>query len=59
METDDYNVNSENGEARGRVSMAVPGGMIDDNIQMQCKLCLTSTVISVYKTSVSNLQKTH
>lgn len=28
-----------------------------DSVQMKCKLCLTSTMISVYKTSTSNLKK--
>ena len=32
-------------------------GRKGDSIQKQSKLCLTSTVISAYKTSASNLKK--
>ncbi len=32
-------------------------GRKGDSVQMQCKLCLPSAVISAYKTSASNLKK--
>ena len=52
METVDNTVNSENDEEKTEDECPWR-----DSVQMQCKLCLTSTVISAYKTSTSNLKK--
>ena len=63
--TEDNTVNSENDEEKTEDECPWPyleeffmyRGRKGDSIQMQCKLCLTSTVISIYKTSASNLKK--
>ncbi|KAJ8273932.1 hypothetical protein GJAV_G00107110 [Gymnothorax javanicus] len=65
METEDNTVNSENDEEKTEDECPWPyledffmyRGRKGDSVQMQCKLCLTSTVISAYKTSASNLKK--
>lgn len=65
METEENTVNSENDEEKTEDECPWPyleelfgyRGRKGDSVQMQCKLCLTSTVISAYKTSASNLKK--
>lgn len=65
METEDNTVNHENDVEKTEDVCPWPyleeffvyRGRKGDSVQMQCKLCLTSTVISAYKTSASNLKK--
>ncbi|MED6262956.1 hypothetical protein ATANTOWER_030964, partial [Ataeniobius toweri] len=67
METVDNTVNSENDEEKMEDESENPWlyleeffmyrGKQGDSVQMQCKLCLTATIISAYKTSASNPKK--
>lgn len=65
MKIEGNTVNSENPEENEEHECLWPyledffmyKGRKGDSVQMQCKLCVTSTVISVYKTSASNLKK--